>query len=102
MKAILENLTWCLLLILFGTTSCANNEEPEPESESIPPFSGTIFIDPNIITESDRSAFVSLTYIGNDTRTMYDRRVGDWITTTPFLFVANYDDELEIEIQVNP
>ncbi len=33
---------------------------------------------------------------------MYDRRVEDWITIEPFIFNAKFDDDLTIEIQVNP
>ena len=33
---------------------------------------------------------------------MYDRRVSDWINLEPYLFPATYDDNLTIEIQVNP
>ena len=67
-----------------------------------PPFAGTIFIDPDIITDSDPTAYTSMTYSGQGERTMFDRRVGGWITTDPFLFDATYDDGLAIEVQVNP
>ena len=33
---------------------------------------------------------------------MYDRRVADWITISPYLFPAVFDDSIIIEIQVNP
>ena len=66
-----------------------------------PPFEGTIFIDPDIITEDDPTTFVSLSYAGTGIREMYDRRLG-WVTLEPYLFPAEYDDGLSIEIQVNP
>jgi hypothetical protein len=72
------------------------------EPEGTPPFWGTIFIDPNIITEDDPSAFTNLTYAGQDNRVMYDRRVHDWTTVYAHLFDAVFDDGLTIEIQVNP
>ncbi len=68
---------------------------------STPPFHGTIFINPNIITSEDSSSYISLKYSGIDNRTMYDRRVEDWVEDTPFLFQANYNDSLSIEMQVN-
>ena len=44
-----------------------------------------------------------MSYIGTGTRTMYDRRDGGaWITIEPYLFHANYNDGLEIEVQINP
>ena len=67
-----------------------------------PPFSGTIFIDPDIIASGDPTTFVRLSYNGQGSRTMFDRRVNDWITSNPYLFPAEYDDGLSIEIQVNP
>jgi hypothetical protein len=82
--------------------SCGNNGEQVLPSKIPPPFGGTIFLDPDIITDSDKSTFVSLSYAGQATRTMFDRRVDTWINVTPFLFNSTYDDGLSIEIQVNP
>ena len=67
-----------------------------------PPYSGTIFIDPDIITENDLSTFLEAPYAGQGVRTMYDRRVNDWITVTAYLFNASFNDGLTCEIQVNP
>ena len=75
------------------------------QSESLvfdPPYSGTIFIDPDIITEEDISTFIEAPYAGQGVRTMYDRRVNDWITVTAYLFDATFNDGLTSEIQVNP
>ena len=72
------------------------------DSLNVAPFHGTIFIDPNIVTPEDYSTFINLSYNGRAERIMFDRRVADWITSTPYLFPANYDDSLQIEIQVNP
>jgi hypothetical protein len=40
-----------------------------------PPYSGTIFINPNIITPDDPSTLESTTYVGQGERELYDRRV---------------------------
>ena len=69
---------------------------------SDPPFSGTIFIDPDIITSSDPTAFQSVSYSGQALRTMFDRRVNNWINVNAYLFNARFDDGLTFEIQVNP
>ena len=93
MRFILLILPFCLASILF----C--------QSESLevdPPYSGTIFIDPDIITEDDLSTFIEAPYAGQGVRTMYDRRVNDWITVTAYLFDASFNDGLTSEIQVNP
>ncbi|HSG08809.1 MAG TPA: hypothetical protein VLA36_10660 [Longimicrobiales bacterium] len=67
-----------------------------------PPFWGTIFIDPDIITQADPTTFIGLSYAGRESRTMYDRRVSNWITLEPYLFLADFDDGLHAEVQVNP
>ena len=33
---------------------------------------------------------------------MFDRRVDGWINIKPYLFEANFSDNLKIEVQVNP
>ena len=66
-----------------------------------PPFLGTIFIDPNIVTASDPSAFISISYKGQSSRQMYDRR-SSWVNLQAFLFEAKFDDGSIIEMQVNP
>ena len=67
-----------------------------------PPYKGTVFLDPNILTQSDPTALQSLTPEGRGDRVMFDRRVNGWITAHVFLFHARFDDGLTIEIQVNP
>lgn len=66
------------------------------------PYSGTIFVDPDIITESDASALESVSYVGQGMRTIFDRRVNDWITVNAFLFDVTWNDGLASEAVVNP
>lgn len=70
-------------------------------ADAVPPFSGTIFLDPDIIVASDPSAFTQLAYVGQGMRLMYDRRVG-WVMLDAYLFDASFDGGANIEIQVNP
>lgn len=72
------------------------------DASGAPPFSGTIWLDPDIITEADPTAFLSMEDAGRGQRRMYDRRVNGWITENVYLFDARYDDGLSIEVQVNP
>jgi hypothetical protein len=71
-------------------------------AQAAPPFSGTIFIDPDIITAADHTAFISAPYAGQGMRTVFDRRVNGFISMNAFLFNATFDDGLAAEIQVNP
>lgn len=74
---------------------------PAPDVPPEPPFAGTIFLDPDIITADDPTAFESLTDAGRGRRQMYDRRAG-WVQLDAHLFEARYADGLTIEMQVNP
>ncbi|MEX2351762.1 MAG: hypothetical protein WD529_04935 [Balneolaceae bacterium] len=88
-----------VLLLLSGTTTLAQEADSE---EFNPPFNGTIFINPDIITPDDPSSFVDLTYKGQELRRMYDRRENSRVEYNAFLFEATFDDGLTIEMQVNP
>ena len=66
-----------------------------------PPYSGTVFINPNVITDADPTTFETLTYAGTGTRVMFDRRTGSFADTEAYLFDATYRDGLTIEVQVN-
>jgi hypothetical protein len=71
-------------------------------AQAAPPFSGTIFIDPDIITPADPTTFQDAPYIGQGLRQMFDRRVNNWINVNAYLFRATFDDGMTSEIQVNP
>lgn len=66
------------------------------------PFSGTIFIDPDIITSADPTTFTGMEYAGTGDRLMFDRRVDSFVTLNAYLFDASFSDGLSAEIQVNP
>jgi hypothetical protein len=64
--------------------------------------SGTIFLDPDIITPTDPTTFLGISPAGTGNRLMFDRRVNAFITLNAFLFNATYSDASAVEIQVNP
>ena len=70
-------------------------------TQAEPPFSGTIFIDPDIITEKDPTTYLKMEDAGQGNREMYDRREG-WVYRNAFLFDASFRDGPKVEIQVNP
>jgi len=87
----------------LDATSPTNELNVNPsEVPDSPPFSGTIFVDPDIVTPDDPSSFLSISANGTGERVMFDRRVNDWVTLSPYLFNAEYDDGLSVEIQINP
>jgi hypothetical protein len=91
-------LIYCLIVGLFLIALFLFLSNATPTS---PPFHGTIFIDPDILTAADPTAFTGLTYAGRSLRRMFDRRIDDSSWNIPYLFDAQYDDGLAIEIQVN-
>lgn len=70
--------------------------------DAAPPFSGTIFLDADIVTPADPSAFFSASYVGIGRRQVYDRRVNAFATMDMHLVKATYYDDRIIEAQVNP
>jgi len=100
MKKIILGLSLWTLVFL---PACEGGSGPSEVPEVVePPFNGTIFIDPDIITPSDPTTLVSVSPTGRGSRTMYDRRVEGWITVEAFLFDVAFDDGLSTEVQVNP
>jgi len=99
-----RNLTIRLIAVLALTiTACVDDAGPLAPLLSEPPFESTIFIHPDIITQSDPTTYVGLDPAGQGSRTMFDRRLDDgWVTLVAFLFDARFADGLTIEIQVNP
>jgi hypothetical protein len=87
---------------LLAACSTDGPAGPDQQTPTDPPFAGTIFIDPDIITSADPTAFEGLSYAGRAPRLMFDRRVNDWITVDAYLFDAVFIDGLGAEVQVNP
>jgi hypothetical protein len=92
------------LVLLLAAAACGSDVASPADRPVIrqPPFGGTIFIDADIITPTDPTAFQNLSDAGRGSRVMFDRRVNGWVTLDAFLFDATYDDGLTIEVQVNP
>lgn len=70
------------------------------QSRTAPPHDGTIFIEKNILTKDDPSTYQEIVYKGTALRTMYDRRVNDWIEVEAHLFEITFEKKL-VEAQVN-
>ena len=87
------NLKLCLMSLMAVLTVTAR---------AVPPFSGTIFIDPDIITAADSTTFTNIVYTGQGIRNVYDRRCNCFSNMNAFLFNARYNDGFTVEVQVNP
>jgi hypothetical protein len=82
-----------------GGTGGVIDPGPDPVE---PPFGGTIFLDPDIITSDDPTTFTGVTHTGRGIRTMFDRRVSGWIEVEAILYEASFSDGPNVEVQVNP
>jgi hypothetical protein len=67
-----------------------------------PPYHGTIFLTPELITSSSPSSFKKLTDKGQMERKMFDRRPGTWVNKKAHIFDALFGTETTVEVQVNP
>ena len=83
--------TYLVLSLLLPTAAFA-----------VPPFSGTVFLDPDIITPSDPTTYVGMVFTGQGMRTMFDRRINAFANYNAYLFNAQFSDGFTVEIQVNP
>ena len=72
------------------------------ENPADPPFAGTLFISSTIMSDADPSSFISITYAGQGSRVMFDRRTAAFETYNAHLFNARYGASTTVEIQVNP
>jgi hypothetical protein len=88
---------------------CVPSCQPLPESfvevdspVAEPPFAGTVWFSPDIITDADPTAFVKLTAKGTGSRTMFDRRTNAFETYDAHLFDAGFGTSVVVEMQVNP
>ena len=82
-----------VVVMILATSGCGGDSPsgPSPTRKTPPPFDGTIFIDPDIVTADDPTTFPGLVHVGQGSRTMLDRRVNGWIT------VDAVDSQVEAE-----
>ena len=98
------NGAWILGEQCTATDVCsdlASHLESNELAPITPPYWGTIFVNSEIVTAEDPSAFNQLIYEGQAIRTMYDRRPAAWIQNNAHIFSASFGSNTTIEIQVN-
>lgn len=66
-----------------------------------PPYSGTVWVTPDILGPSDPTSLGSVTYAGRGVRDVYDRRVNMFVTVDAYLFEAQFGEQT-VEFKVNP
>lgn len=86
---------------LWVVLACQIAVADQPASKERPPFHGTIFDFPDLITEADPTAFLKLEFVERTERQMFDRRLDRFASFSVFLFKAEFNDTEPIEVAVN-
>lgn len=73
----------------------------ELEHTGVPPFRGTPWANRHILGPADSTSLRGVTLAGRGTRTVFDRRVNQWIPVYAYLFDAQFV-ERDVEFRVNP
>jgi hypothetical protein len=71
-------------------------------AQAAPPYSGTIYLAPNLITAADPSDYVGVSYSGQGVRLMFDRRTNAYAYYNAYLFDVIYANDVHVQAQVNP
>lgn len=67
-------------------------------AHAAPPYSGTAFIAPDLITQADPTKFVGIVDRGLQSRNVFDRRIGDYVIMDVFVYDTLYLDGHEIGV----
>ena len=79
-----------------------DTDDDEPSVSTGPPFQGTVFMTPAVITRSDPTRLRDVTNAGRGKRPVFDRRDGAWTTEEVHLFDVQYAARgSTVEFQVN-
>lgn len=89
-------LSLALLWALSTGTSIAYSQEVR-----LPPFRGTIFDFPDLMKESDPTAYQSIRFVETAERQMFDRRIDKFQAFPVFVFEVRYSDRRPLEVAVN-
>lgn len=95
-------------LLLAGVAlaaGCDSRGSLDPtEDGSNPPFASTIFLNPDFARDDDPTVFsdTAVTYRGQESRQLFDRRVDDYITVDAHVFDVRYTDGIATQVLVNP
>ena len=100
----LAGITFSCLALAAAITAGSATVATAATAVTAPPFDGTVWIGPNIITPAGPSDLLGMEpagTVGRASRTTYDRRSG-WVTQDAYLFVARFTGSKPAEIIVNP
>ena len=65
-----------------------------------PPFGGTMWDLPDLITSSDYTIYSTSSYQGIETRLFYDKSIPDFINYPAHIYKVNFGDDLSIDFEI--
>ena len=89
------------LLCLNSLLAADETGDDAPAKTKRPPYRGTIFDFPELMRDSDATAFQALSFVEQGQRKMFDRRIDRVDEFSVFVFRATFHDAEPIEIAVN-
>lgn len=92
-------------LLLTGCNSDSNDDLFDQSifstTGSSEPFSSTVFIEPDILTQDAPSNFLTSTFQGLTPRSMFDSRAGEHRTTDAYVYSITFTDGGSLEALIN-
>ncbi|MBL8956892.1 MAG: hypothetical protein JNK82_39325 [Myxococcaceae bacterium] len=88
--------------VVDAGNACALPWPVQLNPPSAPPYAGTVYVEPGLITSADPTSFRTLTATGHGLRQIFDRRVNAFVTVDAWLFDAQFGANKHVEVQVNP
>lgn len=67
-----------------------------------PPYGGTVYLDPDIITVSDPTSFEKSLFIGRELKSVYDGRDQQMRDLEVYKYRLEFDDDIALEVHVMP
>jgi hypothetical protein len=93
----------CITLFpLLISCSSGGDEVETPPIPKTPPYSGTIFLDPDILTEADPSIYITTEFKEITEKQVFDRRVNAWIEINALTFFSEFADGTDVLVVINP
>ncbi len=90
-----------VLLEVLGAWPHGAGADDAAPADPRPPFHGTIFSFPDLMKESDPTAFTGLRFVEDGRRRMFDRRIDRMEAAGVFVFEASFADCGPVEVAVN-
>jgi hypothetical protein len=70
-------------------------------AQTLPPYAGTVYLDPGWIVPEDLTSLTAVTYRGQEFATLFDRRVNAYRYVLTYSYTLNFNNQLSVVARVN-